>query len=112
VKEEEKDIIGDEFELCVRDEHTHFELFLTNRSVNPFVDFSKTISYQFGPEDLKRLNFFVDLWHVQKYVQPLGLAHIFPILECLKNKKQFPHDVVKTHIKVSPSLCFPPPVFS
>ena len=104
IKEEES--IGDENELVARNQHATFEIFVTNQSVNPFVDFPKTPNYKFGPEELRKLHFFVDLWHVQKWVQPLGLPNIIPLLECLKNKKSFSKDVITTHIKVGQSLCY------
>ena len=96
IKEEEI-----EEQLCAQNQHRDFEVFLTNRSVNPFVYFPKTLHFKFGPEELRKLHFFVDLWHVQKCVQPLGLPNIILLLECLKNKKPFPTDVVTTHIKVA-----------
>ena len=101
IKEEES--IGDEFELVARNQHESFEIFVTNQSVNPFFQFPKTPNYKFGPEELGKLHFFVDLWHVQKWVQPLGLPYIIPLLDCLKNKKSFSKDVITTHIKVGQS---------
>ena len=98
IKEEESSC--NEFELIARNQHATFEMFLTNRSVNPFVDFPKTLHYKFGPGELRKLHFFVDLWHVQKCVQSLGLPNIIPFLERLKNNKQFQKDVITTHIMV------------
>ena len=100
IKEEKIDEVCNDFELCAQNQPGDFEVFLTNRSLNPFVDFPKSLHFKYGPEELRKLHFFVDLWHVQKCVQPLGLPNIILLLECLKKKKAFPTDVVTTHIKV------------
>ena len=74
--------------------------FSTERDLTTFRKFPKTITFQLGPAEVKRLQFFVDLWHVQKIVQPVGLPNILPIVECSKNKMPLPRNVVKTLVKV------------
>ena len=102
VKEEVK--ISAQFEFC--DQQSSFRLLLTNERSTIFVDFPQNISFQFGSEEFGRLNLFVDLFRVQKVVQPIGLLNIIPIVECSKNRQPFPPAIVKTHIKVSLFLFF------
>ena len=61
----------------------------------------RSFSYQIGAAEIRRLHFFVDLWHMQKVVQPVGLPNILQILQSWKNKEPFPSDVEETHNKVS-----------
>ena len=61
----------------------------------------RSFSYQIGAVEIRRLHFFVDLWHMQKVVQPVGLPNILQILQSWKNKEPFPSDVEETHNKVS-----------
>ena len=61
----------------------------------------KSLSYELGTTDFRRLYFFVDLWHVQKIVQPVGLHNIIPVLETFKHKTQLPTEVLHSHNKVS-----------
>ena len=66
-----------------------------------FVEFPKILTLQFGQREVKRLRFFVDLWEVQKVVQPMGLHNIFQVVECSKKKRPLPMDLIKTITKVS-----------
>ena len=85
--------ISDETELSAGSKLSNFELVLTN---NSYVDIPMR-----GPEEVGKLYFYVDLFRVQKVVQPIGLPNIIPIVEYSKNRKPFPQDVAKTLIKVS-----------
>jgi hypothetical protein len=74
---------------------------LTSENAKGLKEIPRSFSYQIGAAEIRKLHFFVELWHMQKIVQPVGLPNILPILQSWKNKKPFPRDVEKTHNKVS-----------
>ena len=82
-------------------QHFHFDFFLEETYSTKFVEFPKILTLQFGQREVKRLRFFVDLWEVQKVVQPMGLHNIFQVVECSKKKRPLPMDLIKTITKVS-----------
>ena len=61
----------------------------------------KSLCYKLDTTDFRRLYFLVDLWHIQKTVQPVGLHNIIPVLETFKHKTHFSPDVLHSHNKVS-----------
>ena len=99
VKEERN--LCDDLEQCKKDSDSDLYFLLTSENAKGLKEIPKSPPYQLGAAEIRKLHFFVELWHMQKVVQPVGLPNILPILQSWKNKKPFPRDVEKTHNKVS-----------
>ena len=97
-EEVNKEEFGDEHE---QNQNSEMDCVAEKIHIVSVQDIPQSLSFHFGAAEFKRLHFFVDLWHMQKVVQPLGLPNIIPILESLKNKKQIPSEVVKNNFMVS-----------
>ena len=97
----DKDEFSDAPEETTKHTDSEFDFTLTNINVKTHMDIPQSVLFKFGASEFKMLHFFVDLWHMQKVVQPVGLPNIIPILESLKNKKQIPSEVVKNNFMVS-----------
>ena len=83
-EEVNKEEFGDEHE---QNQNSEMDCVATNNHVIGVQDIPQYLAFQFGASEFKRLHFFVDLWYMQKVVQPVGLSNIIPILESLKNTK-------------------------
>jgi len=77
--------------------HSYLEVIFNQESLSIL---PRSLLLQYRPEDVRRINFYVDLFRVQKVVKPIGLHNIISVLECFKDRKPYPQDVVKTHIEI------------
>eukprot|EP00092_Neocalanus_flemingeri_P083078 GFUD01104225.1.p1 GENE.GFUD01104225.1~~GFUD01104225.1.p1 ORF type:complete len:388 (+),score=81.38 GFUD01104225.1:95-1258(+) len=95
---EKNEKISDKLEICEEKQPFILELLSTSKRTFPYLP--RTVTYQFGVEDVGKVHFFLDLLRVQKVVRPIGLPNIIPIVECSKNRKPLPHPIVKTLVKI------------
>jgi len=93
----EKEEVIYEVDFRKESQHSHLEVIIQNENLSTL---PRILHLQYGPEDVRRINFYVDLFRVQKVVMPIGLHNIISVLECFKNRKQFPQNMVKTHIEI------------
>jgi len=61
---------------------------------------STTVCFQFGQKETGNLQFYVDLFRVQKEVKPVGLPNIISMVECCRDRVSFPHQLVKAQTKI------------
>ena len=96
---DKEDIDVDEVEL--NSGNPDSTLVCINHDLGRVQNIPHTLPYRIGATEFRRLHFFVELWHMQKVVQPLGLPNIIPVLQSLKDKTRFPPTVLRNKNIVS-----------